>query len=93
MTDLSRPPEEDSQAFQVEPPRDKATCRFAEWFNAAIPEAAPDMRFRCTATGYISKPGGKKEKGVDVKSRCNTCILYQPKRALEGHEGDKKWKV
>lgn len=66
--------------LDISPPEPKKACRFSEWFPEHWPNGdVKGMLFRCLATGYVSKPGGKKDKGVDVKARCNTCILYQPK--------------
>jgi hypothetical protein len=67
-------------ALDITPPKAKASCQFADWFQETWPDGSnKGLLFRCKATGYVSKPGGKKEKGVDVKTRCSTCILYKAK--------------
>lgn len=66
--------------LDIIPPKGNKTCRFAEWFPELWPDGSTKgLLFRCKATGYVSKPGAKKEKGVDVKTRCATCILFQAK--------------
>jgi hypothetical protein len=58
----------------------KAPCRFGEWFNAAPhPDAPPDTKYRCKATGKVWKPGGGKKADQEGKTICLVCILYQPK--------------
>lgn len=66
--------------LDILPPKAKKPCTFAEWFPELWPDGSTKgLLFRCKATGHVSKPGGKKEKGVDVKSRCAACILYREK--------------
>lgn len=72
--------------LQITPPKPKATYKFGEWFPELWPDGSTKgLLFRCHATGYVSKPGARKEKGLDVKTRCASCILYQPKEVKNGH--------
>lgn len=67
-----------SDPFEVQPlDKTKAPCKFGRWWNAAIPEEAPDLVFKCSATGGEWRPGTKGKKS-DTESRCVRCILYQP---------------
>lgn len=69
-----------SDGLTISVPKPKPACKFGEWRNEYWPSGEmKDQYFYCRATGYKSKPGAKKEKGIDVKTRCATCILYNPK--------------